>query len=59
MWLSDNADVVGAINILARGHAMLQGKVQDTGDASPGWETTAQMACEVSGAVMPPAAGTH
>ena len=35
----DNADVVGAINILRAGHA--------------------RIACEVSGAVMPPAAGTH
>ena len=35
----DNADLVGAINILRAGHA--------------------RCACEVSGAVMPPAAGTH
>jgi len=35
----DNADVVGAINVLRVGHA--------------------RFACEVSGAVMPPAAGTH
>ena len=35
----DNADVVGAINILRTGHA--------------------RCACEVSGAVMPPAAGNH
>ncbi|HHL3045247.1 TPA: RNA-guided endonuclease InsQ/TnpB family protein [Pseudomonas aeruginosa] len=35
----ENADVVGAINILRAGHA--------------------RFACEVSGAVMPPAAGTH
>lgn len=35
----DNADLVGAINILRAGHA--------------------RFACEVSGAVMPPAAGTH
>ncbi len=35
----ENADVVGAINILRAGHARL--------------------ACEVSGAVRPPAAGTH
>ncbi|AOU97721.1 cytosine methyltransferase [Acidihalobacter yilgarnensis] len=35
----DNADVVGAINVLRAGHA--------------------RFACEVSGAVMPPAAGTH
>ena len=35
----ENADVVGAINILRAGHA--------------------HCACEVSGAVRPPAAGTH
>ena len=35
----ENADVVGAINVLRAGHARL--------------------ACEVSGAVMPPAAGTQ
>ncbi len=35
----NNADLVGAINVLRAGHARL--------------------ACEVSGAVMPPAAGTH
>jgi len=35
----ENADVVGAINVLRAGHA--------------------RFACEVSGAVMPPAAGTH
>ena len=35
----ENADVVGAINVLRAGHA--------------------RFACEVSGAIMPPAAGTH
>src|SRR5690554_3398223 len=35
----ENADVVGAINILRAGHA--------------------RCACEVSGEIMPPAAGTH
>ncbi|WP_430626873.1 zinc ribbon domain-containing protein [Yanghanlia caeni] len=35
----ENADLVGAINILRAGHA--------------------HCACEVSGAAMPPAAGTH
>ncbi len=35
----ENADLVGAINVLRAGHA--------------------RCACEVSGAVMPPAAGTH
>ena len=37
--IEENADVVGAINVLRAGHARL--------------------ACEVSGAVRPPAAGTH
>ncbi|MFC3331020.1 RNA-guided endonuclease InsQ/TnpB family protein [Paenalcaligenes hominis] len=37
--VKENADVVGAINVLRAGHA--------------------QFACEVSGAVRPPAAGTH
>ncbi|MFC3333034.1 RNA-guided endonuclease InsQ/TnpB family protein [Paenalcaligenes hominis] len=37
--VKENADVVGAINVLRAGHA--------------------RFACEVSGAVMPPAAGTH
>ncbi len=55
----ENADVVGAINILSRGMQMLRDEGQDTVDASVVWETTAQIACEVSGAVMPPAAGTH
>ncbi|MGL5224964.1 MAG: RNA-guided endonuclease InsQ/TnpB family protein [Aeromonas sp.] len=36
---AENADVVGAINVLRAGHARL--------------------ACEVSGVIMPPAAGTH
>ena len=36
---AENADVVGAINVLRAGHARL--------------------ACEVSGAIRPPAAGTH
>ena len=36
---AENADVVGAINVLRAGHA--------------------RFACEVSGATMPPAAGTH
>ena len=37
--VKENADLVGAINVLRAGHA--------------------QFACEVSGAVRPPAAGTH
>ena len=55
----DNADLVGAINILSRGMHMLRDEGQDTADASAGWDTTARIACEVSGAVMPPAAGTR
>jgi putative transposase len=54
-----HADVVGAINILSRGMQSLRDQGQDTGEASPGRETAARIACEVSGAVRPPAAGTH
>jgi putative transposase len=36
---------------------MLEG--QDTTDASVECESTARIACEVNGAVMPSAAGTH
>jgi len=53
----NNADVVGAINILNRGMKMLEG--QDTADASVGQNIAARIACEVNGAVMPSAAGTH
>ncbi|TIC80297.1 RNA-guided endonuclease InsQ/TnpB family protein [Crenobacter intestini] len=42
------ADLVGAINVLRRGEAVLK-QGQDI----------ARLACEVSGAVIPPAAGTH
>jgi transposase len=45
----ENADRVGAINVLRRGEALLSREGQDY----------ARLACEVSGAVMPPAAGTH
>ncbi|WP_455233308.1 RNA-guided endonuclease InsQ/TnpB family protein [Geopseudomonas aromaticivorans] len=45
----ENADVVGAINVLRRGEAVLSNQGQDD----------ARLACEVSGAVRPPAAGTH
>ena len=56
----NNADVVGAINILARGHAVLRGEGQDVGDASPEWsKATARIACEVNGTVMPSATGTR
>lgn len=53
----DNADVVGAINILGRGMKMLEG--QDTADASAGCASTARIACEVSDAAGSPAAGTR
>lgn len=55
----EHADLVGAINILSRGMQLLRDEGQDTADASAGRETAARIACEVSGAVMPPAAGTH
>lgn len=54
-----NADLVGAINIRSRGMQMLGDQGLDTGEASPGCESTARIACEVSGAVRPPAAGTR
>ena len=46
-------------NILSRGMQLLRDEGQDTADASAGRETAARLACEVSGEVMPPAAGTH
>lgn len=55
----NNADVVGAINVLRRGEAMLCGEGQDRVDASTWRETAARIACQASGAVMPPATGTH
>jgi len=55
----ENADLVGAINILSRGMQKLRDEGQDTADASAGCTRTAQIACEVSGAVRPPAAGTR
>lgn len=53
----ENADLVGAINILNRGMKMLEG--QDTADASAGCASIARIACEVNGAARPSAAGTH
>ena len=44
----ENADVVGAINVLRRGEALLSTEGQDI----------ARFACEVNGAVRPSAAGT-
>ena len=55
----ENADVVGAINILSRGNQTLRDEGQDTSDASLRRSTAARIACEVSGAAMPPAAGTR
>ncbi len=55
----NNADIVGAMNILSRGIRQLRDEGQDTADASAGCHSTARIACEVSGAVRPPAAGTH
>ena len=55
----EHADQVGAINILSRGIQMLRDEGQDTAHACAGRESAARIACEVSGAAMPPAAGTH
>lgn len=41
----NNADVVGAINILERGHAMLRGEGQDTAHACAGHVSAARIAC--------------
>ncbi|PZP65125.1 MAG: cytosine methyltransferase, partial [Azospira oryzae] len=41
----ENADVVGAINILSRGMQMLRDEGRDTADASAGCASTARMAC--------------
>jgi putative transposase len=46
----ENADYVGAINILSRGMQNLRDEGQDMADASAGRETAARIACEVSGA---------
>ena len=42
---ANNADVVGAINILSRGMQILRDEGQDTAGASAGRETVAPMAC--------------
>ena len=44
----NNADVVGAINIRARGMHQRRDEGQDTADASAGCFGTARIACEVS-----------
>jgi putative transposase len=54
-----NADDVSSTNILSRGINWLRDQGQDTVEASTGRETAARIACEVNGAVMPSAAGTH
>ena len=46
----NHADLVGALNILARGMALVRGDGPDTTDASVGQITAAQIACEVNGA---------
>lgn len=55
----NNADVVGAINILSRGMQILQDEGQDTADDSAGTTRSAQLACQVNGAARPSAAGTR
>ncbi len=55
----NNADMVGAINILSRGIKLLRDEGQDMNDALFRCDSTARIACEVSGALTPPAAGTH
>lgn len=55
----ENADVVGAINILARGMKILRDEGQDTTDASVGCVSTARIACEVNDARGSSAAGTR
>ncbi len=55
----ENADLVGAINVLRRGEAMFASEGQDTVDASTGYASTARIACQVSDAIGSPAAGTH
>jgi putative transposase len=47
----ENADVVGAINILARGMKILRDEGQDTTVASVGCASTARIACEVNEAL--------
>jgi putative transposase len=41
----ENADVVGAVNILSRGMRLLRDEGQDADDASSGCECTARIAC--------------
>lgn len=53
----ENADLVGAINILVRGMKWIEG--QDNVDASTSLIERARIACEVNGAVRPSAAGTY
>lgn len=59
----NHADLVGAINILARGMTLLQGKGPDTTAAAVGQNIAAQIACEVNGArarqQQEPAEATH
>jgi len=55
----ENADVVGAINILSRGMQKWRDEGEGTADAFAGCASTPRLACEVSDAVRSPAAGTH
>ena len=62
---AENADVVGAVNILSRGMRLLRDEGQDADDASSGCECTARIACgETSpargaSAQEPPEANLH
>ena len=55
----ENADVVGAINILARGMEIRRDEGQDTTDASVGCVSTARIACVVNDARSSSAGGTR
>jgi putative transposase len=55
----ENADVVGATNILSHGMRILGDEGQDTAEASAGYESAARIACVVNGAARPSAAGTR
>jgi putative transposase len=61
----ENADLVGAINILSRGIGLRRDEGRDTGDALPGCERTARIACgdtspaRGASAQEPPEANLH
>ncbi|WP_367184455.1 hypothetical protein [Ferrovum sp.] len=56
---ANNADLVGAINILSLGMMRLRDEGEDTADASAGRESASRIACQVNGAARPSAAGTR